>query len=105
MKVKKLLTEFKITLEDLYGEKKQIRIHLSDKDYTFSVILKNRQGEYDCKISSFDANLWFRTKTGTTAKKYSSLKVLQNDLIRAINVYVETSGTISFSLSNEIDRI
>ncbi len=99
---KTLLTNFKISLDELYNEEKQIRVHLSDKDFTFSVILKNRLGEYDCKISSYGANLWFRTKLGTTAKKYSSLSTLQNSIIRAINVYVETKGKISFSISNEI---
>jgi hypothetical protein len=100
-----LLTKLPITIEDLYSEKKQINVHLSDKNYTFDVILKGLDNEPDCKISSWGANLWFRTLNGQNRKRYSSLKTLETAILKMVNKYVDFQGEITFSLSNDITII
>ncbi len=96
------LTALGVTLNELYAEKKQINVHLSDKPFVFTVILKNRLGEYDCKISSFGANLWFRTNKGVKAKQYKTISDLENDILKSVKDTVDFEGTVSFSLSDEI---
>jgi len=95
------LKDVNITLEDLYKGKKQINLHLSDKPYTFSLILKDRHG-VDCKLSSFGANLYVRTNKGLNYERYQSLSSLQSAIKRAIKTKVETEGEITFSLSDEV---
>lgn len=101
----KSLTKLPITIEELYSEKKQINVHLSDKLYTFDVILKGRDNEPDCKISSWGANLWFRTLNGQNRKRYSSLKTLETAILNLVNKYVDFKGEITFSLSDSISII
>jgi len=62
-----------VTLGDLYDNKSQITLHLSDKPYVFTIILKGLDQKVDCKISSFGANLWTRTKAGMEYRKYKRL--------------------------------
>jgi len=95
------LRALNISLEDLYEGKKQINLHLSDKSFVFSVILKDRRG-VNCKLSSFGANLWTRTNKGVNSEKYSSLGALQTALKREIKNKVDSNGEITFSLSNEV---
>ena len=105
MKTNNSISSLGISIEDLYNEKQQLRVNISDRPYTFSILLKGRDGEPDCKISSWEANLYFRTRNGMNRKKYSSLNALQNALVKKVNEYVDTVGSITFSLSNEIDII
>jgi hypothetical protein len=90
-----------VSLEALYNGDKQINLHLSDKPYVFSVILKDRRG-VDCKLSSFGANLWTRTNKGVNSEKYASLSSLQRAIKNEIKNKVETDGEIKFSLSDEV---
>lgn len=91
-----------ISLVELYiNPTKQINIHISNKSYTFHVVLCDYKG-YDCKISSVGANLWFRTPKGMNFEKYKSLKTLQKALVHYIRKYVQDVENISFSLSNEV---
>jgi hypothetical protein len=61
MKTINTLKSLNISLEDLYNPtiEKQIEVSLSDKPYTFNVMLTDLK-ELDCKISSWGANLWTR---------------------------------------------
>ncbi len=102
MKTLNTLSSLGTSINELYDDpKKQINIHLTDKPYIFHVILENIHG-IDCKISSVNANLWFRTKNGMNREKYKSIKGLEKALVNLITKYVETEGDVSFSLSNEI---
>jgi hypothetical protein len=102
MKILNNLTDLGIALDSLYdAPTKQIIVHISNKPYTFHVVLVDGKG-IDCKISSMGANLWFRTKKGLDFRKYKSFKALQNALINHITKYVEDAGDLSFSLSDEV---
>ena len=102
MKVTNSLKSLNISLEDLYNPQieKQIEVSLSDKPYKFSVVLTSLNEGIDCKISSWGANLWFRTNKGVNYEKYSSLPTLQSAIVRMIKNKVDTIGDITFSLSN-----
>jgi hypothetical protein len=102
MKVLNKLNDMGVTLETLYNGKKQILINLSDKPYTFNVILVDRSNKPDCKISSFGANLWARTPKGINYEKYNSLGTLQSSLVRLIKNKVETNGDVVFSITDDV---
>jgi hypothetical protein len=105
MKVTNNLKSLGISLDELYNKHKQINISLSDKQYTFHVVLVDRLGKPDCKISSWGANLWSRTNKGISYEKYNSLSSLQTALVKLIKSKVDTYGDITFSLSDEINHI
>jgi len=100
----KNLKDLDISLDDLYQGKKQINIHLSDKSYTFHVVMRDSRGP-DCKISSWGANLWARTNRGMEFKRYNAMRDLQRELVKLIKRKVDTEGEITFSLSNEVFTI
>lgn len=103
MKVLNNISDLNVTLEQLYAAKdKQLEISLSDKPYTFNVVLKDRSDKVDCKISSFGANLWMRTNKGLNYEKYKSLATLQAAIVRTIRAKVDSVGDIKFSISNEV---
>jgi hypothetical protein len=103
MKVLNSIASLGVTLEDLYkAENKQVVVTLSDKPYNFDVVLKSLNDEVDCKISSFGANLWFRTPKGQNYEKYNSLASLQSAIVRAVKAKVDSEGDIEFKLSNNV---
>jgi len=73
MKVLNSLKNCGYTLDQLYENKAQILVNLSDNPNQYTLILNSSYtGDKiipDCKLSSFSANLWTRTKKGI----YSSL--------------------------------
>jgi len=95
------IKDLNITLNELYEAKSQINVHLSDKPYVFSLVLKDRHG-VDCKLSSFGANLYTRTNKGVNSEKYKTIASLQSAIKRLIKSRVNTNGVISFSLSDEV---
>lgn len=97
---KPLLTDFDISLNELYNQEKQIWVSIENYPHIFAVTLKNALGEYDCQITSFEAGISFKTKTGTSKQKYSTLTILQNSIIRGLKNYVDFKGEVSFSLSD-----
>jgi hypothetical protein len=106
MKVLNSIASLGVTLEELYkAENKQVVVTLSDKPYEFDVQLKDNRDKVDCKISSFGANLWFRTPKGMNYEKYNSLASLQNAIVRAVKAKVDSEGDIEFKLSNEVFHI
>lgn len=103
MKTTNTLKSLGVTLEELYEAKdKQIEICLSDKPYVFNVVLADGAGKPDCKISSFGANLWFRTPKGLNYGKYKSLGALQSAIVRAVKSKVASNGDITFRISTEV---
>ena len=102
MKTLNTLKSLEVTLEQLYNGTKQIIIHLSDKSYTFHVVLVDRRGKPDCKISSWGANLWARTPKGVRYEKYNSLSNLQSSLVRLVSNKVDANGDISFSITDDV---
>jgi len=115
MKATNKLTSLGITLDELYNGKAQIIIHLADKPHQYHVVLVDRSGNPDCKISSWTANYWVRTRMGLAYdkywertnkglayQKYLSLSTLQSALVRLVADKVETVGDIKFSLSEEV---
>ena len=102
MKTVKNIKELGVTLEKLYNNDYQINVHLSDKDYTFYVLLKDVRDKIDCKLSSYRANLWTRTKAGLEYRKYKRIQDLQTAVKNEIRRKVDCVGEITFSLSNVI---
>jgi hypothetical protein len=98
----KNIKDLSVTLDKLYNNDYQINIHFSDKPYTFYVLLKNLRGYIDCKLSSYSANLWTRTKAGIEYRKYKRLQDLQTAIKKEISRKIDTSGEITFSLSDII---
>lgn len=103
MKLVNNIKDLGISLNDLYDNKKQLRIHLSDNPHAYSVILKDWRG-FDCKISSFADNIYTRTQKGVNSLKYNSIGRLQAELKKQIKRRI-SDGEVQFSLSNEIDFI
>ena len=103
MKVLNSLISLGVTLEDLYNPhiEKQIVISLSDKPFDFYVVLTSLSDKVDCKISSFGANLWTRTRKGINYEKYKTLSTLQSAIVREIKTKVETKGDIFFSIETK----
>jgi hypothetical protein len=101
------IARLNISIEDLYAEKKQIRVHVQlerNRTPEFSVILIGRDKQPDCKISSWGENIWFRTSQGQNRKQYSSIQSLQKAIINAVKAYYSCSD-VMFTLSDEIDII
>lgn len=102
MKTVESLKELNVTLDKLYNNDYQINIHFSDKPYTFYVLLQDLSGKIDCKLSSYSANLWTRTKAGLEYRKYKRLSDLQTAIKKEISTKIDTKGEITFSLSDII---
>ena len=107
MKTSKIYTfanikDLNISLSDLYENKKQINIHLSDNIDVFTLILSDYNKNPDCKISSFGANFWSRTNKGVNYQKYKNIGTLQTAIKKLINSKLLKVGEIRFSLSDEI---
>jgi len=103
MKAQNNLSSLGVSLEELYaGIDKQIIIKLTDKNFEFHVVLIGRDSRPDCKLSSWGANLWMRTRKGTNCEKYKSFAALQRALINQIKHRVESQGEIIFQISDEV---
>jgi len=98
----KNIKELNVTLDKLYNNDYQINIHFSDKPYTFYVLLQDLSGKIDCKLSSYSANLWTRTKAGLEYRRYKRLSDLQRAIKKEISTKIDTNGEITFSLSDII---
>jgi hypothetical protein len=102
MKTVKNIKELDVTLEKLYNNDYQVNIHFSDSPYTFYVLLKSLHGKIDCKLSSYSANLWTRTKAGLEYRKYKRIQDLQAAIKKEIKLKIDIQGEITFSLSSDI---
>jgi hypothetical protein len=100
----KNLKDLNTTLESLYNNDKQVRIHFADRPNAYSLILKDWRG-YDCKVSSFRDNVYTRTNKGVNKERYNSFKTLQTEVKKLIGKNLVANGNIMFSLSDTIDVI
>jgi hypothetical protein len=94
-----------ISINDLYSEKKQINVHLSDKIQVYTLVLVGRDKTPDFLLSSFSANYYVRSNKGMNRQKYNSIATIQATVKRLINKNIDTKGEIKFSLNNEINYI
>ncbi len=102
MKTTNNINSLGTNLDELYNGEKQILINLSDKAYQFHVVLKGRDNNPDCKLSSWGANLWLRTNKGMDSERYSSLSTLQSALVKLIKSSVDSIGDITFSITSDV---
>lgn len=102
---KKSIKELNVSIESLYKAKDmQVLVWMQKKPAYWSLILKSG-GMPDCKLSSFHLNIYFRTAKGIKYEKYSSLAILQREVIKRINSVMEDAGEITFSLTKEVRTI
>ncbi len=101
MKTLNNIKDLDVTLDELYKGQKQVEILISDKPYTFNLVLTDRVG-FDCKLSSFGANLYFRTRAGVNFLQYKSLGILQREIVKILNQKLDANGNITFVLSDEV---
>ena len=92
-------------LTQLYSEQKQIEVHLSDKPHIYTLVLVGLDNEPDFKLSSFSANLWVRSNKGARRKKYNSIEGIKKAVKRLVNKNIETNGTVTFKIVDEVCRI
>ena len=82
-------------LQDLYDGKKYLGVKFTNNMYSYHLVLHGRDKEPDCYITSFRANLYFRTEKGTNRTKYSTYnRMLKEVQRRAIEVLGKEKGTI-----------
>ena len=55
-----------VTIEQLYNEQKQIRVHLN---HLYTLVLIGRDKEPDFLLSSFSGNYYVRSNKGTNLQK------------------------------------
>ena len=102
MKTTNNINSLGTNLDELYNGEKQILINLSDKLYQFHVVLKGRDNNPDCKLSSWGANLWLRTNKGMDSERYSTISTLQSALVKLIKSSVDSIGDITFSITSDV---
>jgi hypothetical protein len=91
-----------ITLEQLYNEEKQINVHLTDKNHIYTLVLVGRDKTPDFLLSSFIGNYYARSVKGLNRQKYTSLDGIQRAVKNIVNKNINSDGSISFSLNDEI---
>lgn len=74
-----------ILLQELYEGKKYLRVKFSSSPYLFHLVLHGRDNTPDCYVTSFQANLYFRTEKGCTRQKYTSYKRMLNEVTKRAN--------------------
>ena len=106
MKVLNSLKDCGYTLDQLYENKAQILVNLSDKPNQYTLVLNSSYTSDkitpDCKLSSFSANLWTRTKKGINYERYKSLSSLQGAIVKLIKSKIDTQGDIEFGITTQI---
>ena len=69
-------------LADLYSGKKYIQLKFSASKFYFNLILMGRDKSPDCYITSFSANLYFRTESGCERRKYKTFAHMMKEVNR-----------------------
>jgi len=92
-----------ISLEELYTEKMQLRVHLTDSKHEYTLVLVGRDKEADFLLSSFSGNYFVRSAKGMNRQKYTSLKGIENAVLNLVRKYICDTSVVSYSLSNEIN--
>lgn len=94
-----------ITLDELYKEKMQLRVHLTNSKHEYTLVLIGRDKEPDFLLSSWGANFYVRSNKGMNRQKYTSLKGIEKAVENLVKKHICNTSQISYSLSNEINRI
>ena len=77
-----IVNENNFKLQETYDARatdKQIQVNAKFAEHPaeFSIVLLGSDKTPDCKISSFTANIWFRTRKGENREQYTSFKGLE----------------------------
>ena len=89
-----------VTIEQLYNEQKQIRVHLN---HVYTLVLMGRDKEPDFLLSSFSGNYYVRSNKGMNRQKYTTLKGIEKAIKNLVNKSICFEGKIMFSISDEIN--
>ena len=89
-----------VTIEQLYNEQKQIRVHLN---HVYTLVLMGRDKEPDFLLSSFSGNYYVRSNKGMNRQKYTTLKGIEKAIKNLVNKSICFEGNIMFSISDEIN--
>ena len=89
-----------VTIEQLYNEQKQIRVHLN---HVYTSVLMGRDKEPDFLLSSFSGNYYVRSNKGMNRQKYTTLKGIEKAIKNLVNKSICFEGKIMFSISDEIN--
>lgn len=93
-----------VTLEELYNQDKQLRVHLtSNKQSIYTLVLIGRDKEPDFLLSSFRENYYCRSNYGMNRKKYSSLQAIEKAVERLVNRCIDDNVQISYSIGESVD--
>lgn len=92
-----------VTIDDLYNEKKQLRVHFSDNKNEYTLVLIGRDKEPDFLLSSFSGNYYVRSNKGKNRQRYTSLKGIEKAVERLANKNLCSVGVISYSISEDIN--
>lgn len=92
-----------VTLDQLYNQEKQIRVHLTSSKHIYTLVIMGRDKEPDFMLSSWAGNYYCRSKNGINKVKYISLKGVQKAVERLVKKNIDNDCIISYSISNEID--
>ncbi len=81
-----------VSLESAYNARRtndeiQVQAKFAEHPAEFGVVLMGSDDTPDCKISSFSANIWFRTPKGENRQKYTSYKGLEQAIKRRAKQY------------------
>ena len=89
-----------VTIEQLYNEQKQIRVHLN---HLYTLVLIGRDKEPDFLLSSFRGNYYARSNKGMNRQRYTTLKGVEKAIKNLVNKSICFEGEIMFSISGEIN--
>ena len=97
------IKDLKVTIEQLYNEDKQLRVHLTSSKHIYTLVLVGRDKEPDFLLSSWSGNYYCRSNYGINRKKYSSLKGIENAVVRLVNKNIDDVSRISYSIGDSVD--
>ncbi len=89
-----------VTIEQLYNEQKQIKVHLN---HLYTLVLIGRDKEPDFLLSSFRGNYYVRSNKGMNRQRYTTLKGVEKAIKNLVNKNICFEGEIMFSISDEIN--
>ena len=89
-----------VTIEQLYNQQKQIRVHLN---HLYTLVLIGRDKEPDFLLSSFSGNYYVRSNKGMNRQKYTTLKGIEKAIKNLVNKSICFEGKIMFSISDDIN--
>lgn len=92
-------------LNSCYEGREQLKAFVrltTGEAFQFDVVTKGRDSNPDCKISSFGANLYFRTPKGMNSERYRTFNALKSEVLKSINRNVNNVESIDLFLSDQV---